>query len=119
MKKEKITPEDFGSNLSDPYFLDGEGRLIPTSKNGKTKEIGSIKIFYSFDLKRGILGVSLIKSGDCVGAVSYYLRDRHGFERKTRFGVRSGTFVSTTKEEFVGTMLKEYPEVGVWILWNI
>ena len=119
MKKEKITPEQIGSNLSDPDFLDEEGSLIPTSKDGKTKKIGSIELLYLFDLKRGILSVSFIKSRDCVGAVSYYFRDRLGFDRKPRFGVRRGTFVLTTKEEFVDTMLKEYPEVGVWILWNI
>ena len=39
MKKEKITPEQIRSNLSDPDFLDEEGSLIPSSKNGKTKEI--------------------------------------------------------------------------------
>lgn len=121
MKKEKITPEQIGSNLSDPDFLDEEGSLIPTSRNGKTKKIGSIELLYLCDIKRGVFSVSFTKSRDCVGAVAYYFRDRLGLDRKPSFGVRRGTFVLvlTTKEEFVDTMLKEYPEVGVWILWNI
>jgi hypothetical protein len=119
MKREKITPEQIGSNLSDPDFLDEEGSLIPTSGRGRSKEIGGIKLFYRFDLKRGILSLDFMKSRDCVGAVFYYFRDRLGFDRKPRFGVRRVTFVLTTKEEFIDTMLKEYPEVGVWILRNV
>ena len=119
MKKEKITPEQIGSNLSDPDFLDEEGNLIPTSKDVKTKKIGSIELLYLLDLKRGVFSVSFTKSRDCVGAVSYYFRDRLGFDRKPSFGVRRGKFILTTKEDFIDTMLKEYPEVGVWILWNI
>ena len=41
MKKEKMTPEDFASNLCDPDFLNEEGGLIPTSKNGRVKEMVS------------------------------------------------------------------------------
>jgi len=119
MKRERITPEQIGSKLGDPDFLDEEGSLIPTSRCGRSKEIGGIELLYLFDLERGILSVSFIKSRDCVGAVSYYFRDRLGFDRKPRFGVRRGKFILTTKEEFVDTMLKEYPEVGVWILWNV
>lgn len=116
MKREKITPEDLGSNLSDPHFLDGEGRLIPTSKNGKTKEIGSIKLFYCFDKKKGNLSVSFIKSRDVVGAASYSL-PKWGVDVKPTFYTRG--IGSLGKERFVDTMLKEYPEVGVWILWNV
>ena len=43
MKKERLTPEQIRSNISDPYFLDEEGKLIPTASHGKSKKIGDIK----------------------------------------------------------------------------
>lgn len=122
MKKEKMTPEDFGSNLCDPDFLDEEGGLIPTSKNGRVKEMGDIKLSYSLDIKRGVLSVSFLKARNVVGAVSYASNKMLGFERNPRFYFRDTIddklFVSN-RGQFIDHMIHTYPSTAAWILWNI
>ena len=126
MKKEKITPEQIGSNLSDPYFLDAEGKFIPTASHGKSKKIGDIKISFLHNLKKGYVSISFLKSRDVVGAASYRLPDRWteggvSFVNRSNKGGASfkGGLIIVTREQFIDNMLRDYPEVGVWILWNI
>lgn len=121
MKKEKMTPEDFGSNLCDPDFLSEEGGLILTSKKGRTKEMGDIKLSYSLDMKRGVLSVSFLKTRNVVGAVSYESNKMLGFERNPIFCFRNTDyklFVSN-RGQFIDHMIHTYPSTAAWILWNI
>lgn len=120
MKKERLTPEQIKSNISDPYFLDEEGKLIPTASHGKSKKIGDIKISFLYDLKKGYVSISFLKSRDVVGAASYRLSGgwiEGGACFTNRLSKGGLTFV--TREQFIDNMLRDYPEVGVWILWNI
>jgi hypothetical protein len=120
MKREGVTPEQIGSNISDPDFLDAEGKFIPTASHGKSKKIGDIKISFLHDLKKGYVSISFLKSRDVVGAASYRLSDRW-----TEGGVsylyrpNKGRLTIVTREQFIDNILRDYPEVGVWILWNI
>jgi hypothetical protein len=121
MKREKITPEQIGSKLGDPDFLDEEGSLIPTSRCGRSKEIGGIKLLFDYDIKRGYISVSFRKSRDVIGAIDYRL-PRAGIEGGVSFLHRpsKGSLVCrVTREQFIDNMLRDYPEVGVWILWNV
>ncbi len=121
MKKEKLTPEQIGSNISDPDFLDQESKFTPTSSNGRSKQIGDIKLRFDYDVKRGYICVSFLKSRDVIGAIDYRL-PQAGIEGGVSYLYRpnkKGLVCRVIREQFIDNMLRDYPEVGVWILWNI
>ena len=63
MKKEKMTPEDIGSKLGDPFFLDNDGYLLDTPRKGRTKTFGEVTLIYNrYKSKQHSIYISFLKS---------------------------------------------------------
>jgi hypothetical protein len=129
MKKEKLTPEQIGSKLGDPDFLDNDGYLLDTPIKGRTKTFGEVTLIYNrYKSRRKSLYISFIKSREIVGSASYLI-DYTG-NLVSFFTVREiyalyefekdpTTLLQKSREQFIDHMIHKYPTIAAWILWNI
>jgi hypothetical protein len=129
MKKEKMTPEDIGSKLGDPFFLDNDGYLLCTPKKGRTKTFGEITLIYNrYKSKQKSLYISFLKSREVVGSACYWIDYTGNFV--SFFTVReicvlfefekdATALIQKSRGQFIDHMIHKYPSTAAWILWNI
>jgi hypothetical protein len=129
MKKEKLTPEQIGSKLGDPDFLDNDGYLLGTPRKGRTKTFGEVTLIYNIHKSRQkSLYISFLKSREVVGCASYLIDYAGNFV--SFFTVREiyalyesekdpTTLMQKSRGQFIDHMIHKYPSTAAWILWNI
>lgn len=130
MKKKRLTPEEFCSNISDPDFLSGDGELVRTNdREGKVKHLSAeCFIRYHLDEKETFtaLDITLYDKKTMIGYISFFrIRDMESAGMPRYWINDSGNTnflknkIQTERENFIDFILMNHPDAGEWVLWNI